>query len=294
MVIGVRKSPLNAGKWSPPKEVGPNTFFGYGRTTPSSNFLCIQLREEFVPMNMKKNGKGRRAGVIATLASVLMFGSAAGVAAGVNETENVPWSSLEMSQLETREAFLISDARWDDTRMVLLDAASNIGGSSVPYARPDRNRHWICDDCEFHVGLGGTYHSFEATGGEVIPLTMTWDRGRWEAGVFHFSQQTSTDNDQNVERLVARPYWGASVSRRFKFYERGPLRAIFGFGLSYRTEQDVLSATHWNFSSQLGLRFQSPLFPAIFELSARHWSNGGVRTPNRGQDFTILTVRFDR
>ena len=64
--------------------------------------------------------------------------------------------------------------------------------------------------------------------------------------------------------------------------------------LSYRTEQDVLSATHWNFSSQLGLRFQSPQFPAIFELSARHWSNGGVRTPNRGQDFTILTVRFDR
>ena len=78
-------------------------------------------------------------------------------------------------------------------------------------------------------------------------------------------------------RLVARPYWGASLSRRFKLFERGPLRAIFGFGVSYRTETDVLSATHWNFSSQFGLRFQSSQFPAIFELSARHWSNGGVR-----------------
>jgi hypothetical protein len=235
-------------------------------------------------MNTKKNGQGRRAGIVAVLASAWLFGSASGVAAGLDEAHDVPWNSLEVSLVET----------WDDSRLTLLDAASNAGGSDVPYTRPDRKRHLLCDDCELHVGIGGTYHSFEATGGEVIPLTMTWDRGRWEAGVFHFSEQTSSDNAENVEQLVARPYWAASVSRRFKLYERGPLRAIFGFGLSYRTETDVLSATHWNFSSQLGLRFQMPQFPAIFELSARHWSNGGVRTPNRGQDFTILTVRFDR
>ncbi len=113
-------------------------------------------------------------------------------------------------------------------------------------------------------------------------------------GFFISASKLLTDNDDNVERVVARPYWGASLSRRFAFFERGPLRAVFGFGVSYRTEQDVLSSTHWNFSSQLGLRFQAPQFPAIFELSTRHWSNGGVRTPNRGQDFTILTVRFDR
>ena len=236
-------------------------------------------------MNMEKKG---------TLAASLLLVSATVLGASPNDSDVVPWSSLELSLPETREAMLVADAGWDDTRLMLLDAASNIGGSSVPYIRPDREKHSVCDGCEFQVGLGGTYHSFEATGGEVIPLTMTWDRGRWEVGVFHFSEQTSTDNDENVERLVARPYWGASMSRRFKLYERGPLRAIFGFGLSYRTETDVLSATHWNFSSQLGLRFQSSQFPAIFELSARHWSNGGVRTPNRGQDFTILTVRFDR
>ena len=156
------------------------------------------------------------------------------------------------------------------------------------------DRSSFCNECEFQVGLGGTYHSFESTGGDVIPVTMTWAGGRWELGVFHFSEQTSTDNDENVERLVARPYWGASISRRFKLYERGPLRALFGFGLSYRTETDVLSATHWNFSSQFGLQYQTAEFPATFELSTRHWSNGGVRTPNRGQDFTILMIRFDR
>ena len=215
-----------------------------------------------------------RAGVIAALAGALLFGSSAGMAASLSEVDLAPWVALDLSQL--------------------LDATTNAGGTPVPYVRPEPPHHSICDDCEFQVGLGGTYHSFEATGGEVIPLTMTWDRGRWEAGLFHFGEQTSTDNEENVERLVAHPYWGASLSRRFKLYERGPLRAIFGFGLSYRTETDVLSATHWNFSSQFGLRFHSAQFPAIFELSARHWSNGGVRTPNRGQDFTILTVRFDR
>ena len=160
--------------------------------------------------------------------------------------------------------------------------------------RPERKSRSICRSCEFHLGVGGTYHSFENTGGVVIPMTVSWDRSRWELGIFHFGEQTSDDNRDNVERVVAHPYWGASLSRRFAFFERGPLRAIFGFGVSYRTEQDVLSATHLNFSSQLGLRFQAPQFPASFELSTRHWSNGGVRTPNRGQDFTILTVRFDR
>jgi hypothetical protein len=244
-------------------------------------------------MNMKKNGKGmRRAGAIATLAVGLMFGSTAGWGASQNEADQAPWDALEVSLLETNEALRVADASWDNT--MLLDAASNIGGSPVPYVRADREHHSFCDGCEFQVGLGGTYHSFETTGGEVIPLTMTWGRGRWEVGLFHFGEQSSADNQESVERLVAHPYWGASVSRRFKLYEYGPVRAIFGFGLSYRSETDVLSATRWNFASQFGLRFQSPHLPAIFELSARHWSNGGVQTPNRGQDFTILTVRFDR
>ena len=160
-------------------------------------------------------------------------------------------------------------------------------------ASVNRERSSFCGECEFQIGMGGTYHSFESTGGEVIPITMTWAGGHWELGVFHFSEQISADNDE-AGLVVAHPYWGASVSRRFELFERGPLRALFGFGLSYRTETDLLSATRWNFSSQLGLQYQSTQFPATLELSARHWSNAGLGSPNRGQDFTILMIRFDR
>jgi hypothetical protein len=152
-----------------------------------------------------------------------------------------------------------------------------------------------CDSCEVHLGVGGTYHSFKGTRGVVLPLSVTWHENRYEFGIYRFaSTQSSDDNDEHVERLVARPYWGASLSRRFALLERGPFSAFFGFGVSYKTEQDILSITHWNFASQLGVRFQSPHLPAVLEFSARHWSNGGVRTPNRGQDFAVLTVRFDR
>jgi hypothetical protein len=175
---------------------------------------------------------------------------------------------------------------------ILLTAVFLIFASvSGMAASVDRERNSLCGGCEIQVGMGGTYLSFESTGGEVIPLTLTWMEGRWEVGLFHFGEQAASEDA--VERLVARPYWGMSVSRRFKFYERGPLRALFGFGLSYRTETDALTATHWNFASQLGLQYQLADFPATFELSARHWSNGGVRKPNLGQDFTVLMIRFD-
>jgi len=228
------------------------------------------------------------------LACVLLSVSAASQAELLNEQVLSPQDALQLSLLETEESLRSEDGAPDYAHFALFNEAWDTANSpTAPYVRPDRDRSF-CRGCEFNLGVGGTYHSFGATGGVVIPMTVSWDGGRWEFGVFHFGEQTSDDNAENVERLVARPYWGASMSRRFQFFERGPLRAIFGFGVSYRTEQDILSATHWNFSSQLGLRFHSPNFPAIFELSARHWSNGGVRTPNRGQDFTILTVRFDR
>ena len=228
------------------------------------------------------------------LAGVLLAVSAVGHAHSFSALEYSPQDALQLPLQQTEEELRSEGGTPDYASFAQHTEASDAASPQAAfYVRPDREVS-ICRGCEFHIGVGGTYHSFDPTGGEVIPMTVSWDRGRWEFGVFHFGEQTSDDNDENVERVVARPYWGASLSRRFQFFERGPLRAIFGFGVSYRTEQDILSATHWNFSSQLGLRFQSPNFPAVFELSARHWSNGGVRTPNRGQDFTILSVRFDR
>jgi hypothetical protein len=248
-------------------------------------------------MNMKGNNSGMQAiGAMRTLLAVVMLAaSAAGHAESFRELELSSQDALQLSLQETEEALRSEGGIPDYAHFALYNEAWDTANSpTADYVRPDRESWSICRSCEFHLGVGGTYHSFEGTRGVVIPMTVSWDSNRWEFGVFHFGEQSSDDNDENVRRVVARPAWGASLSRRFQFFERGPLRAIFGFGVSYRTEQDILSATHWNFSSQFGLRYQSPNFPAIFELSARHWSNGGVRTPNRGQDFTILTVRFDR
>jgi hypothetical protein len=152
-----------------------------------------------------------------------------------------------------------------------------------------------CESCEIHLGVGGTYHSWKDTRGVVLPVTVTWDRGRYEFGLFRFAtEQSSEVSGSDERRFAANPYWGASLSRRWQLLHRGPVRAFLGFGVSYKTETDVLSATSWNFASQLGIRVQPERSPVSFELSSRHWSNGGVKTPNRGQDFTILTVRFDR
>src|ERR1700730_13717712 len=49
----------------------------------------------------------------------------------------------------------------------------------------------------------------------------------------------------------------------------------------------------WDFASQLGLRFRLPGSRAMAELTMRHWSNGGIRLPNHGQDFATLTIRLN-
>jgi len=240
-------------------------------------------------MDMRRKGSGL---LRVLFAGLMLVASITGHTESISEQELLPMAALNLSLRDGEQSLRSDDGLADFAPFA--EAWDSADSPTASYVRRERKFRAFCRSCEFHVGVGGTYHSFENTKGVVIPMTVSWDRGRWELGVFHFGEQTSSDNDEQVESVVARPYWGASVSRRFVFFERGPLRALFGFGVSYRTEQDVLSATHWNFSSQLGLRFQVPQFPAAFELSTRHWSNGGVRTPNRGQDFTILTVRFDR
>ena len=43
----------------------------------------------------------------------------------------------------------------------------------------------------------------------------------------------------------------------------------------------------------MGVRFPLPGNRVIGELTFRHWSNGGVRLPNHGQDFVTLTVSLN-
>ena len=144
------------------------------------------------------------------------------------------------------------------------------------------------------MGLGGTYHFWGSTNGVVLPLTVSWRDGRYEVGLFRMSTpQMLTRDDADSRKLLAEPYWGVSASRRWRLLERGPVRAFFGFGLSYRTQSDTLSATRWDFASQLGVHVRLPRAGSALEFTMRHWSNGGVKLPNHGQDFATLTFVLD-
>jgi hypothetical protein len=152
----------------------------------------------------------------------------------------------------------------------------------------------VCESCEVSVGAGGTYHYWGATGSLVLPVTVTWSESRYEFGIFRFTdQQLLPLPGTHRGRRMAGPYWGASLSRRWQIFERGPVQGFFGFGLAGRTESDELSITRWDFASQLGLRLRIPGNRVIAEVTMRHWSNGGVRLPNHGQDFATLTIRLN-
>jgi len=152
----------------------------------------------------------------------------------------------------------------------------------------------ICGDCQVQIGLGGTYHYWGETGSLVLPVSLTWSDNRYELAAFRFTdEQLLALPGTHQARRMADPYWGASLSRRWGLFERGPVQGYFGFGLAGRSESDTLSVTRWDFASQLGLRFHFPGNRAVGELTIRHWSNGGIRLPNHGQDFATFTVRLN-
>jgi hypothetical protein len=152
----------------------------------------------------------------------------------------------------------------------------------------------FCQSCEVQVGLGGTYHYWGSTGSLVLPVSLTWSDNRYELAAFRFTdQQLLPFPGTHRERLMADPYWGASLSRRWRLFDHGPVQGYFGFGLAGRSESDALSVTRWDFAEQLGIRFRFPGDRVVGEVTMRHWSNGGVRLPNHGQDFATFTIRLN-
>lgn len=144
------------------------------------------------------------------------------------------------------------------------------------------------------IGIGATYHFWGPTGGVVLPVTLSWSESRYELGFFRVTtQQLLADHAYREARLMADPYWGMSLSRRWRLIERGPLSGFVGFGLAAKTESDQLSATRLDFAEQLGVRLRFPGERVVGELTLRHWSNAGIRLPNHGQDFATLTFRLN-
>lgn len=94
------------------------------------------------------------------------------------------------------------------------------------------------------MGLGGTYHFWGTTGGVVLPVTVNWNDSRYELGLFRVTtQQLLDDHAYREARVMADPYWGMSLSRRWRLIERGPVSGFVGFGLAAKTECDH-SARH--------------------------------------------------
>jgi len=152
----------------------------------------------------------------------------------------------------------------------------------------------ICESCELQAGLGATYHFWGPTGGVVLPVTVNWSDNRYELGFFRVATaQLLADHTYREARVMADPYWGMSLSRRWRFIERGPVSGFVGLGLAAKTESDQLSATRLDFAEQLGVRFRLPGDRVVGELTVRHWSNAGIRLPNHGQDFATLTFRLN-
>jgi hypothetical protein len=148
----------------------------------------------------------------------------------------------------------------------------------------------FCGTCEIQLGAGATYHWVGYSHGLVVPLILNFDHDRWELGAFRFVKgQTFFDSTFGVDVHFADPYWGFSLTRRLELWRHPHWRFIVGLGASYKTEQDRLSASWWNFNEEVGLRLM-PRQGLAIELVGRHWSNAGLKLPNHGQDFATLTV----
>lgn len=151
---------------------------------------------------------------------------------------------------------------------------------------------WMCGYCQVSAGVGETYHFWGRTGGIVVPVTLTWDRDRYELGAFRFTTRQELEYDgREPDKRVARPYWGFSVARRWELFGPADARFFIGLGASYKADVDRLNSTHWNFAPQIGVRFRLTSRSGL-ELCLRHFSNAGLRLPNRGEDFFTLTYVF--
>jgi hypothetical protein len=152
----------------------------------------------------------------------------------------------------------------------------------------------ICGGCELSLGVGDTYHFWGRTGGLVLPATLTWGHSQYEIGVFRMSTAQKLYEDiWGKTRVLAEPYWGVSASRRWQLIMQPTWRLFFGFGASFKTQEDLLNSTHWNFASQLALRLHHPDGTGSdMEFAIRHWSNAGIRCPNRGQDLFTVVIAF--
>ena len=150
-----------------------------------------------------------------------------------------------------------------------------------------------CADCELGTGIGTTYHFWSTTDGLVIPVTFVWNEGSNEVGLFRMATEQRMMNSRlPLGHRLTEPYWGLTVTHRWWLLSRPSWRLFVGFGGAYKPVNDELSSTHLNFAETFGVRMPLQSQGATLEIAMRHWSNGGIRMPNHGQDFATLGVTW--
>jgi len=83
--------------------------------------------------------------------------------------------------------------------------------------------------------------------------------------------------------------WLAGIAQGLQWdFEHVGLRVSLGG--SFVSETNARLSTRLEFYEQLALMAHLPRVDVI--LSARHWSNGGVKQPNGGMDFVGLSVEY--
>lgn len=140
------------------------------------------------------------------------------------------------------------------------------------------------------VGAGTTFRTSAWTDGIVLPVLLEIDGSRWEVGAFRFATvQYLKESFVPPSKVGAPAYWGFAALRRWQVLHRSRWKLYLGFGVSYQTRTDLIDSTRWNFAYVVAIRHT--LGPnAFLELDVRHWSNAGIRMPNRGQNILMLGI----
>jgi Lipid A 3-O-deacylase (PagL) len=154
-----------------------------------------------------------------------------------------------------------------------------------------------CWSCDVMVGVGTTFspslRPFAWTDGLVLPVMLELDDSRWELGALRFATaQHVVGVPLTASTRAASPYWGFTAMRRWQVSHRGRTRLYLGVGANYRTEEDYLEATRWNFAYLIAVRFDLDGNSRTVELGVRHWSDAWIRPPNRGQNLLTLSFGF--
>jgi hypothetical protein len=109
---------------------------------------------------------------------------------------------------------------------------------------------------------------------------------KWDFSVGFIGTQQLNNN------VYVKDYWYASITRvvHWGFRDAPKVLPYLGFGLSAReSSQNVeyLLPQWWNFSLQYGFDYGEH-----WRVEGRHFSNAGIKEPNRGQNMILVGYRF--